>query len=142
MAWAWKEGEKDRLLAMGDAYLQGVFESQVWKPDHAVADDRGVMQLAGVDVDRHGRLRAREIIFHVPWSNVSSFLRDRVPIPDVVRESNPFAGHPDLVDVVALHFDEGAEPRRLTLVVLQNPEMWVSACRRMQVPEDVADDPC
>lgn len=99
--WAWKERDRDRPLAFGDAYLQGALISQVWIPNTALAHRDGVMQVSGLDLDRKGRMRARRVVFHVPWSSVTSWWRGEIAVPVDVTRIRP-ERDADSCEVVAL----------------------------------------
>lgn len=58
-------------MAQGDASLIPLFaDTQPEVPGYAVAIDRGILLVSGLDVDRRGRLRATTLRASFDWSEV------------------------------------------------------------------------
>jgi hypothetical protein len=128
--WAWKEDPRHQPLAIGDAFLQGVLPTQTWAPSTAFALTDGVMQVAGLEIHRRGLMRAERVVFEVPWSQVESFQRGRIPPPEHIEQ---WRRPKD--DVVAVRVGRIGAGRDMILIVLQNLDQWCDALTANEIQQ-------
>ena len=114
--WEWKGEDRGPPLAFGDAYLEGAFLA--WPASTALAHNDGIMQVGGLDLDRRGRMRARNVFFRMPWSHVTTFWRTEIVVPSEVTRfrSMEYVGARDAIALRVTGF--GPPEDALTLVVL------------------------
>lgn len=108
--WAWQESAE--MLAFGDGYGQGLLLAQRTQKVFTVAERKGLLQVAGLDVAGGGRKRARTVLWALPWTAFAGWSS---------RE-----GQED----VALAFAEPVEGL-YELVVTQNREQRLSAMAKV-----------
>lgn len=82
--WAWSE-KSETPLAQGDATLVPLFvDTQPEVDGYAIAVDRGILFVEGLNVDRRGRLRASTMRAAFDWPDVAEHeIRDGIALVQI-----------------------------------------------------------
>lgn len=123
----WLEGDEHELGVVGEAYLQGLFPSEMSEAVATTATERRVVMLGGLaDLEGHGE--ADVIVFQVPWASVYGYWQGVMPLPPERWRDGPEG--PVVVLVLDPDIADGQD-----VVIRSHLDAWVEACAAMGVPE-------